>query len=186
MPVTRKIETVGEYLYWSYANLAMAHAALSQGVEAYGKLHYCIRAKLFAGLCGGSMQIGPLADDERLKLVIPQACSYCGSRHQLAVDHLIPRKLGGKDCGDNLIWACKACNSSKGASDVLEWLSVKGIFPPILLLRRYLKIYIDYCTCHELTRCPINSLPSLPFSLQAIPHNFPPPHQLRLWVIPMQ
>jgi len=180
----RDIETVGEYLYWSYANLAMAHAALSHGVEQYDQIHYIIRARLYAGLCKGTMRIGPLADDERLKLIIPQACSYCGSRHNLAVDHLIPRKLGGADRGDNLVWACRTCNSSKGASDVLEWLLGKGTFPPVLLLRRYLKIVIDYCVSSDIMDCLIANVPSLPFSLLVIPQNYPPPRELRLWIIP--
>ncbi|HEY3377001.1 MAG TPA: HNH endonuclease [Armatimonadota bacterium] len=181
----REIETVGEYLYWSYANLAMAHAALSHEVEKYGRLHYTIRTKLYNGLCNGTMRVGPLADDERLKLVIPQACSYCGSRQHLAVDHLIPRKHGGEDRGDNLVWACRTCNSSKGASDVLEWLGGKGIFPPVLLLRRYLKIVIDYCIVNEIMGHLIADVPLLPFSLLAIPHNYPPPRELCLWIIPL-
>ncbi len=182
----REIETVGEYLYWSYANLAMAHAALSHEVEKFGTIHYMIRAKLFAGLCNGTMRIGPLADDERLKLIIAQACSYCGCRHHLSVDHLIPRKLGGEDRGDNLVWACRTCNSSKGASDVLEWFSGKGIFPSVLLLRRYLKIVIGHCVCNDIMDCLIADVPPLPFSILAIPHNYPPPRELRLWIIPLQ
>jgi len=38
------------------------------------------------------MAKGPLVDDERLKLVLPQACGYCVSREILSVDHLIPTK----------------------------------------------------------------------------------------------
>ena len=178
-----EIETVGDYLYWSYANLAMAHAAFTSKAIKYGQSHYIIRTRLYSGLCNGKMKIGPLADDERLKLVIPQACSYCGSRDSLAVDHLIPRKLGGEDCGDNLVWACRTCNSSKGATDVLEWLIGKGEFPPLLLLRRYLKIVIDYSVCHEIMNNLIGDIPPVPFSLSAIPHIYPLPPELRLWVI---
>lgn len=182
----REITTIGEYLYWSYANLGMAHAALSHGIEKYDRVHYIIRSRLYKGLCEGTMHIGSLADDERLKLIIPHACSYCGSHEHLAVDHLMPRKLGGNDCGDNMIWACRSCNSSKGASDVLEWLSKKESFPPILLLRRYLKLAIDYCVENKIMAIPIIDVPSLPFSLRCIPHNYPPLPELRLWVIPLQ
>ena len=42
-------------------------------------------------------------------------CVYCGVRStQLAVDHLIPRSLGGADLLPNLAAACKSCNSKKG------------------------------------------------------------------------
>lgn len=182
----REIATVGEYLYWSYANLGMAHAALSHGIKEYDRIHYIIRSRLYKGLCEGTMLIGSLADDERLKLIIPQACSYCGSREHLAVDHLVPRKLGGDDLGDNMIWACRFCNSSKGAADVLQWLSGKGLFPPILLLRRYLKIVICYCMENSIMDTPIIDAPHMPFSLLFIPHKYPPLSELRLWVIPLQ
>ena len=76
------------------------------------------------------MSIGPLADDERLKMVLPQACCYCGNHDHLSVDHLIPTKRGGANTGDNLVWACRSCNSSKCASDALEWLVKKNEFPP--------------------------------------------------------
>ena len=134
-----EVTTVGELLHWRYANLAMAHAAVKAKAQKYGRVHFMIRGRLYSGLRKKTMQIGALADDERLKMVLPQACCYCGSREFLAADHLIPRKRGGANSGDNLVWACRACNSSKCASDALEWLAGRGQFPPILLLRRYLE-----------------------------------------------
>ncbi|RZU66758.1 HNH endonuclease [Microterricola gilva] len=41
-------------------------------------------------------------------------CAYCGGEATEA-DHVIPKKLGGKDELANLVAACKPCNSSKGA-----------------------------------------------------------------------
>ena len=35
----------------------------------------------------------------------------------------IPTKRGGANTGDNLVWACRSCNSSKCAHDALEWLA---------------------------------------------------------------
>ncbi|MGH8559106.1 MAG: hypothetical protein ACRESZ_16950 [Methylococcales bacterium] len=69
-----QIITVGESLYWSYANLAMAHSAVAANVEKYGRTHFMIRARLYAGLNKQTMNIGALAEDERLKMVLPQAC----------------------------------------------------------------------------------------------------------------
>ncbi len=110
-----EITTVGELLHWSYANLAMAHSAITAKAEKYGRTQFMVRARLYAGLNKRTMDIGPLADDERLKMVLPQACSYCGSREFLSVDHLIPTKRGGANSGDNFVWACRSCNSSKCA-----------------------------------------------------------------------
>lgn len=175
--------TIGETLIWSYSNLAMAHSAVSAKLEKYGRVQFMIRSRLYKGLMSKSMNIGPLADDERLKMVLPQACCYCGSRESLSVDHLISTKKGGKNCGDNLVWACRSCNSSKSARDVLEWLALRGKFPPLLLLRRYLKLAIEYCQERELMDVQISEAPDLPFTLSLVPLNFPPPLELELWIV---
>jgi hypothetical protein len=177
-----KINTVEESLYWSYANLGMAHAAVRKGDAKYHTGHFIIRNKLYTGFRNGTMNVKSLADDERLKLVLPQACCYCGSKHFLAVDHLIPRKKGGLDKGDNMVWSCRSCNSSKCATDVLEWLIKRGQFPPLLLLRRYLKISIDFCIQNDVMNTLINEAGELPFSLSVIPHDFPQPAHLTLWI----
>ncbi len=143
--MTPKIETIGELLSWAYANLAMAHAALTDNVSEYDKKHFFIRSRLYKGLIDGSMDIRSFFDDERLKMILPQSCCYCGSTEHLAADHIIARKQGGQDIGENLIWACRSCNSSKSATDMLEWMQKKNMSPSILLYRRYLKILINYC-----------------------------------------
>lgn len=41
-------------------------------------------------------------------------CQYCGSGNDLTLDHLIPRSKGGKSTWNNLVTACKSCNTRKG------------------------------------------------------------------------
>ncbi len=41
-------------------------------------------------------------------------CQYCGSRHKLTLDHVMPRSKGGQHTWDNVVTACEACNSRKG------------------------------------------------------------------------
>jgi hypothetical protein len=180
-----QINTIGEALFWSYANLAMAHAAVGSGSTKYGPKHFMIRAKLYHGLRKGTMNVGSILDDERLKMILPQACCYCGSKDRLAVDHLISKKKGGQDSGDNIVWACRTCNSSKGSKDVLTWFSQRAEFPPLLLLRRYLKLTIEYCRRNDLLAVPLDSAGDLPFSLEAVPRSFPQPPLLALWRIPI-
>ncbi len=177
-----KRTTIGEHLHWSYANLAMAHAAVSSGQSSYSRVHYSIRAKLYRGLRDGRMRVGPLADDERLKLILPQACAYCGANQRLSADHIVPRDRGGADVGDNLIWACRSCNSSKGTRDLLAWFELRGEFPPLLLLRRYLKLGLDLCAARDLLGQPTEALRELPMELARAPQTFPEPAGLRLWV----
>lgn len=42
------------------------------------------------------------------------ACAYCGSRHDLTFDHVVPRRLGGKTSWQNIVAACSPCNFKKG------------------------------------------------------------------------
>jgi len=42
-------------------------------------------------------------------------CQYCGHMgHDLTVDHLVPKRLGGPTAWDNLVCCCKRCNTRKG------------------------------------------------------------------------
>jgi 5-methylcytosine-specific restriction endonuclease McrA len=45
------------------------------------------------------------------------SCQYCNEtpgRHELTVDHVLPRSRGGRHEWDNLVTACQACNHKKG------------------------------------------------------------------------
>lgn len=180
-----ELDTVGKRPFWSCTNLAMAHAAVGHGAVRYGRVHYKIRARLFNGLSDGSMGLGSLGDDERLKMVLPQACWCCGRADGLSADHLIARSCGGPDSGENLVWACRGCNRSKRAADVLDWLAKRGEFPPLLLLRRYLKLAIAHCAATGSLELAASQADTLPFSLAAVPRRFPPPGELVLWRTPL-
>ncbi len=143
--MTAPIETVRQHIASSYANLARAHAAVESGLHSYTRTHHMIRARLFKGLSTGTMSMRSLYDDEKVKLNAPKACCYCGATVALTIDHLIPKIKGGPDYADNLVWACKACNSSKSDTDLLEWCKSKCTFPSLLLLRRYIKLIAKYC-----------------------------------------
>jgi hypothetical protein len=177
--------TVADLLRWSYANLAMAHAAVVEGASSYAPRHYAIRSKIDAGLRNGTMAIGPLADDERLKLVLPLTCCYCAAQENLTADHLVPTSRGGPDAGDNLVRACRPCNSSKGARDALAWYERRGEFPPLLMLRRYLKLAFHLLGPLGVLEQAPDEVPALPIDLARIPVKYPPPSELRLWVAPL-
>jgi 5-methylcytosine-specific restriction endonuclease McrA len=42
------------------------------------------------------------------------ACQYCGCRHDLTFDHVIPRAQGGRTTWENVSTACAPCNLRKG------------------------------------------------------------------------
>lgn len=42
-------------------------------------------------------------------------CQYCGNKSgPMTTDHVIPKRLGGRDSWDNLVCACIKCNNKKG------------------------------------------------------------------------
>lgn len=43
-----------------------------------------------------------------------QKCQYCGASKDLTLDHVIPKSKGGRSTWENLVAACKLCNSKKG------------------------------------------------------------------------
>ena len=183
--IVASAKTLGELLYKAYSNLAMAHAAVSDGSNEYSRKHFAIRARLYKGLTEGTMNLGSFADDERLKMVLPRACCYCGAPDGLTLDHLLPRKVGGGDAGDNIVWACGRCNSSKGARDLVQWMGRRSEFPPLLLLRRYLKLSIQWARHADMMDTPLTELgeASLPFSVDWMSQSFPQPCELRLWSV---
>ena len=121
--------TVREQIALSYANLARAHAALERGARKYARMDHIVRSKLRRRLIDGTMRMRSLYDDERIKMTAPQACYYCGSRHRLCADHLIPKMRGGPDASDNLVWACRGCNSSKAVGTCLSGWRSRTAFP---------------------------------------------------------
>jgi hypothetical protein len=181
------IETVRDKIAWSYANLARAHVALLEGSIKYTKTHHIIRSRLFKGLVTGRMSMRSLYDDERLKMTLPQCCSYCGSRERLSLDHLIPRIKGGSDEADNIVWACRSCNSSKNGREMLRWMNERESFPSIYLLRRYIKIVM----AKSESLCILDNLlidfdeTDYPFSIKLLPVSFPPLEKLFLFVHPI-
>ena len=50
-------------------------------------------------------------------------CVYCGCDNvkTLTLDHVIPQSKGGKDSWDNLVTACKRCNSEKSDLTLEEY-----------------------------------------------------------------
>jgi len=177
-----KIETIKEHLFWAYANLAMAHSAVDKQQTIYGQFNFMIRAKLYKGLLTGSMNIRTLFDDEKIKLSIGTKCNYCNSTDKLSLDHILAQKLGGKDEGDNLIYSCKSCNSSKGKKDLMDWMNFRGEFLPLMIIRRYLKLAIAFCVDNNLMDIKLSEINSneIPFKLKSIPCNYPTPNKLRL------
>ena len=147
-----------------------------------------IRAKLNRGLVSGTMNMRSTFDDERIKYKYPESCCYCGSKDNIQMDHLIPQIKGGQHGADNLVWACRSCNSSKRDRDVIVWLESKGWEPSILLLRRHLKLVARYCEENQLLDLTLTEVAEtkLPFQIMALPYKISNIEHRVLWVEPRE
>ncbi|PIU67990.1 MAG: HNH endonuclease [Armatimonadetes bacterium CG07_land_8_20_14_0_80_40_9] len=48
-------------------------------------------------------------------------CQYCGKvSRDLTLDHVVPKRIGGKKDWENLVSACKGCNNRKGDKTLKE------------------------------------------------------------------
>ena len=48
-------------------------------------------------------------------------CAYCGGKKKLEQDHFIALAKGGEYTKNNIVPACRSCNSSKNATDFFVW-----------------------------------------------------------------
>lgn len=48
-------------------------------------------------------------------------CLYCGGTEKLGKDHIVPKIRGGRDIPENIVRACRRCNSSKSSRLPSEW-----------------------------------------------------------------
>ncbi len=51
-----------------------------------------------------------------------ERCFYCDINPGVGIDHVVPRSKGGTRRPSNTVWACQACNSSKGVRSIDDWI----------------------------------------------------------------
>jgi len=97
-------------------------------------------------------------------------CQYCGRQSKdLTMDHLAPKRLGGKSTWENLVCCCKKCNGKKGdksleqANMTLLKQPRRPRYVPFISLTKYLEgarneVWRDYLPIFQ-------ELPPLPQKL---------------------
>lgn len=95
-------------------------------VKAYNKAHPEVRLqaenrrRVRKANAGGSHTIEERVEKFRL---LGNVCFYCGSAGPITIDHDIPLARGGGDGIENILPACRPCNSSKNASTSLQFIT---------------------------------------------------------------
>ena len=179
----RIFSTLAELLYWSYANLQMADAACNMGKQTYDRVCFMIRSKAYKSYCEGRWQISDLYKQQIEKLQQSNyACAYCGkvfsSPKEATVDHIFPRIKGGTNEMENIVFACKTCNSSKADRDMFGWyVEHFDTFPSIYLTATYLKKIYLFAQANNLLNIELSVLDTmdLPFDWKYIPTKYPEP-----------
>lgn len=169
--------TAREYLINEYSR--MVYHVLLRDSSVSHRPGYCaaIAMKLRGQLLAGESTVRHIdVRDERRKL--NSGCTYCG-RPAETVDHLIPRLRQGPDSADNLVPACRWCNSSKGGRDVFVWAMSKGFFP-LPVIRRYLVLAWRWTERAGLLDVPLETLRTAdpPYRIGDIPWSVAAPATL--------
>lgn len=83
-------------------------------------------------------------------------CQYCGHQSRdLTMDHVAPKRLGGKSTWENLVCCCRKCNTKKGdktlvqANMILQKQPRRPRYVPFVSLTKYLdgarnEVWRDY------------------------------------------
>ena len=172
----KKYSNFGEYIYWIYANLNMCDEALKMHKTNYDRTSFMIRAKAFKAYKEGRWQIHSLYENNNWKVDWGKDhCWYCGRKVEecgkLTAEHIFPRAKGGDDSFDNIAYACRKCNSSKGDKELIEWIcTTLHLLPSFPLVCIYMKLVYKYATEHLLMGLHSEDLDQmvLPFNYRSL------------------
>ena len=79
---------------------------------------------------------------EKCKKYFNNKCAYCGKEKELTQDHFVPLSKHGEYTKNNIVPACKSCNSRKHNKNFFEWYPRQEFYTK----QRELKIlqYLNY------------------------------------------
>ena len=111
------VRSIREEIFYEYAKLISR--------SAYGTLQRGFITERFKKLRDGIISISDTIREWEREQELPRECVYCRAKEDLTTDHLIPTNRGGDDSADNLVLACKSCNTSRGDKGIFEWLGLE-------------------------------------------------------------
>lgn len=135
------LKTIRELIFWEYACLIADSAGF--------KDNYGFVISRFKKLLSSEMLWSGTIKDFQKQLESGKACTYCGKRGKLTLDHIIPISRAGIDprikelleSQENCVLACSSCNSQKSDKDAFQWYKdMEKSDVPKLVCSKYLKL----------------------------------------------
>jgi hypothetical protein len=158
----RDVKSTRDLIYYQYAKIIARSAFGQPDGKAAKQKHYGFIKNTFRDLKTGKKTWSEITREDRQLVESEKRCVYCGATADLSWEHVVPQSVAILErCSDcerisgihNQVWACRSCNSAKGASGLYEFYRRR--YPedskyydriPPLLEKKYLKtIY----WCHE-------------------------------------
>ncbi|MFX1261084.1 MAG: HNH endonuclease [Promethearchaeota archaeon] len=128
------VKTIRDLLYWQYSKIISSSAG-------FGKKQFGFIMSRFKKLQSGEIEWSGSIQEYIHEREMPNQCIYCGANEDLSYDHLVPQSRSGPDIADNVVMACRSCNSSKGGRGLYEWLRLdKRNEVPRIAEGKYLKL----------------------------------------------
>ena len=84
------------------------------------------------------LELSPRLAKKRYRQSIYEAwhhkCGYCGEM-ATSLDHIVPRFRSGSSNRNNLVPACRSCNSNKGSQNMEDWYNQQDVFDDLKLVK---------------------------------------------------
>jgi hypothetical protein len=134
----KNVRTVRDLIYWEYAKL-IAGSAVGD------RKNYRFAMYAFKRLRERRLHPSTILRENKALCEGERCCAYCGSARDLEWEHIIPVSRGGPDTIDNMVYACRACNTKKRDRDPFEWYGLERRYEiPRLVLGKYLKLAYQF------------------------------------------
>jgi len=158
----RDVKSIRDLIYYQYSKIIARRAFAAPDGRDAKKKHYGFIKKTFRELKAGAKTWSEITREDWQFVESEKVCIYCGRANDLHQEHIVPRSLAIKpECANcdtiqgihNQVWACRECNSAKGAMGLYEFFKVMhpndrkyyDLIPP-LLEKKYLKTIFN---CHR-------------------------------------
>lgn len=71
------------------------------------------------------------------------SCIYCGASQDLTLDHVVCHSHNGSDKHNNLVTACRSCNSKRGNQTIESFASKNQITKVLYLVTQDINLYTE-------------------------------------------